>query len=67
MQSLDIKRPAEQASRVVASTILIDYSTVTAATTAISSDYSIPTVLTNYYLYYSRSVPLLDLFYYWIC
>jgi hypothetical protein len=63
MQSLNIKRPAERASRVVASTILIDCSTVTAAAAAISSDYSVPTILTDYYLYYSRSVPLLDLFY----
>jgi hypothetical protein len=47
MQSLDIKQPAEQASQVVASTILIDCSTITAAAAAISSNCSIPTVLTD--------------------
>ena len=47
MQSLDIKRLAKLLSRVIASAILIDCSTVTAATAAISSDCSVPTVLTN--------------------
>jgi hypothetical protein len=47
MQSLDIKRPAKQTSRVVASAILIDCPTVAATATAIPSGYFIPTILTN--------------------
>ena len=62
MQSLDIKRPAEQMSPVIASAILINRPAAAAAA-AIPSDYFVSTILTNYYLYYSRSVPLLDLFY----
>ena len=62
MQSLDIKRPAEQASRIVASAILINCPAVAAAATAIPSGYFIPTVLTNYRLYYLGSVPLLGLY-----
>jgi hypothetical protein len=63
MQSLNIKRLAEQSSRVIASAILIDCPTVAATAAAIPSGYFVPTILTNYRLYYSRSVPLLDLFY----
>ena len=62
MQSLNIKRPAEQASRIVASAILIGCPTVAATTTAIPSGYFIPTVLTNYRLYYLGSIPLLGLY-----
>ena len=61
MQSLDIKRPAEQTSRVTASAILIDRPAAATAA-AIPSGYFVSTVSTNYYLYCSRSVPLLDLY-----
>jgi hypothetical protein len=64
MQSLDIKRPAKPTSRVIASVILIDYPTAAAAATTIPSSYFVSTILANCYLYCSRSVPLLDLFYY---
>ena len=47
MQSLDIKRPAERSGRVVASAILIDCPAGAAAATAILSDGSVPTVLTD--------------------
>jgi hypothetical protein len=67
MQSLDIKRPAELLSRVIASAILIDCPTVAATAAAIPSGYFISAILTDYCLYYSRSIPLLDLFYCWIC
>ena len=63
MQSLDIKQPAKPASWVIASAILIDCPTVAAITATIPSGYFISTILTNYCLYYPRSVPLLDLFY----
>ena len=56
MQSLDIKRPAERSSRVIASAILIDCPTAAAAA-AIPSDRSIPTV--------SNQLTLSLLF--WIC
>ena len=46
MQSLNIKRPAEQLSWAIASTILIDWPTAAAAT-AIPSGYFVSTVLTN--------------------
>ena len=61
MQSLDIKRPAEQLNQVKASAILIDCPAVVAATTAVPSSYFVPTVSTDYCLCCSRSVPLLDL------
>jgi hypothetical protein len=61
IQSLDIKRPAEPLSRVVASAILIDCPAVAATATAIPFGYFVPTVLTDCCLYRSRSVPLLDL------
>jgi hypothetical protein len=48
MQSLNIKRPAEPASRAVASAILIDCPAVAATATTIPSGYFVPTVLTNY-------------------
>ena len=48
----------------MASAILIDCPTAAAATITIPSGYFISTILTNYYLYSSRSIPLLDLFYY---
>ena len=67
MQSLDIKRPAERSSRVVASAILIDCPAVAAATTTILSGYFVPAVSTNCCLCCSKSVLLLDLFYCWIC
>ena len=63
MQSLNIKQLAKQLSRAIASAILIDYPTAAATTANIPSGYFISTISTNYYLYYSRSVPLLDLFY----
>jgi hypothetical protein len=47
IQSLDIKRPAERSSRVIASAILIDCPTTAAAATAIPSDCSVPTVSTD--------------------
>jgi hypothetical protein len=47
MQSLDIKRLAERASRVVVSAILIDCPAVAATATTIPSGYFIPTVLTS--------------------
>jgi hypothetical protein len=47
MQSLDIKRPAEQLSRVVASAILIDYPAVAATATTIPFGYFAPAVLTD--------------------
>ena len=64
MQSLDIKRPAKPASRVIASAILINCPAIAAVAATIPSGYFISTISTNYYLYYPRSVPLLDLFYY---
>ena len=64
MQSLNIKQPAKPLSRAIAFTILIDCPTIAAATITILSSYFISTILTNYYLYSSRSVLLLDLFYY---
>jgi hypothetical protein len=66
MQSLEIKRPAERSSRVIASAILIDCPAAAAAA-AIPSGYFVSAVSTDSYLYYSRSIPLLDLFYCWIC
>jgi hypothetical protein len=48
-------------SRVVASAILINYSTVTTAAAAISSNCSIPTVLTD-----CSISTALDLYYCWI-
>ena len=50
MQSLDIERPAEQSSRVIASAILIDCPAVAAAATAILSHRSVPTVSTDCYV-----------------
>ena len=50
-------------SWAVVSAILIDCPAVAATATTIPFGYFVPTVLTNYYLYCSRSVPLLDLFY----
>ena len=47
MQSLDIKRPAESASRVVVSAILIDCPAVAATATAILSGYFVPAVSTD--------------------
>ena len=64
MRSLNIKRPAESSSRVVVSAFLIDCPAVAATATTIPFGYFIPTVSTDYYLYRSRSIPLLDLFYY---
>jgi hypothetical protein len=61
MQSLNIKRPAEPLSRVVASAILIDCPAVAATATAITFGYFVPAVSTDCYLYRSRSVLLLDL------
>ena len=61
MYSLNIKQLAKQTSRVIASAILIDRPTAAAAA-AIPSGYFVSTILTNYYLYCSRSVPLLDLY-----
>ena len=47
MQSLDIKRPAEPSSRVVASAILIDCPAVAVAATTIPSSYFVLAVLTD--------------------
>ena len=47
MQSLDIKRPAEQTSQVVTSAILIDCPAIAAAATTIPFHCFIPTVSTN--------------------
>ena len=66
MQSLDIKRPAEWLSRVIASAILIDCPAVAATATTILSSYFVPAVLTDCSVstvlsYCVGSVPLLDL------
>ena len=63
MQSLDIKRPAEWSSRVVASAMLIDCPAVAAAATAILSLLSQPTALSLQFQIctVARSILLLDL------
>jgi hypothetical protein len=48
MQSLNIKRPAKSASRVVVSAILINCPAVAATATTIQFGYFVPTVSTNY-------------------
>ena len=51
MQSLNIERPAEQSSRVIASAILIDRPAAAAA--VIPSSCLAPAVLTDYWIYYT--------------
>jgi hypothetical protein len=64
MQSLNIKQLAEPSSWVIASAVLINCPTIAVTAITIPSGYFVPTISTNYYLYYSRTVLLLDLFYY---